>query len=385
MRKVLNLLFIVISFYACQTEEPECFIVSGKIKDANGEKIYLIELKSNGINVLDSTILDDTGDFLFKGQTDIPKFYSLKAGNNNYLTLIIDNLDRIQVETHINNLWKNAKIEGSKASKEILYLRHQLENSIKQLDSLARFYKSQIGKRRYYKVKDSLNVVSENIIKTHTDFSKRFVKRNSNSLAGLMALYQQIAPRRYVLTLKNDFEYFNLIDTSLSRQYPKSDAVRKLHSQIVQFQESKKDQETEVLNVGVVAPDIKLPNPKGDTLVLSALRGKYVLVDFWASWSDPCCSENKFLMQVYDKYKAKGFEVFQISLDRTKKSWIKAIEKDQLPWLQVSDLLFWDSKAAKKYNVQKIPANFLLDKKGKIIAKDLRGDFLEAKLSEIFN
>ena len=160
-----------------------------------------------------------------------------------------------------------------------------------------------------------------------------------------------------------------------------------LHNQFLEIkrQQNAKNSATTNLEIGSIAPEIALPNPEGDTILLSSLRGKYVLLDFWASWCRPCRIENPHLVESYEKYNEKGFDIFQVSLDKKRESWIEAIEKDQLTWHQVSDLKYWNSAPAELYKVRAIPANFLLDKNGKIIAKNLRGDALEAKLSEIFD
>lgn len=137
------------------------------------------------------------------------------------------------------------------------------------------------------------------------------------------------------------------------------------------------------LSVGSIAPDFELPTPDGKKIKLSSLRGKYVMVDFWASWCGPCRAENPNVVRMYNQYKGKGFEILGVSLDKDKDKWVGAIAKDQLSWLHVSDLKFWDSKAAKLYGIKGIPFTVLLDKKGKIIAKNLRGAELEKKLKEV--
>jgi peroxiredoxin len=137
--------------------------------------------------------------------------------------------------------------------------------------------------------------------------------------------------------------------------------------------------------MGAKAPEIALPSPKGDTIRLSSTKGKLVLLDFWASWCQPCRDENPNLVALYKKYKSKGFEIFQVSLDKSKEAWIKAIKSDGLQkWIHVSDLKYWQSPVVQLYNFESIPTCFLIDKDGTIISKNLRGESLQNKLSEIF-
>jgi peroxiredoxin len=138
------------------------------------------------------------------------------------------------------------------------------------------------------------------------------------------------------------------------------------------------------LAVGSVAPEIELPDPEGKMVKLSSLRGNYVLIDFWAAWCGPCRKENPNVVRMYQKYREKGFEIFGVSLDRKHEDWIQAIEKDGLIWTHVSDLKYFNSEAARTYNINAIPATYLIDQEGKIIGKNLRGKSLEEKLEEIF-
>jgi peroxiredoxin len=137
------------------------------------------------------------------------------------------------------------------------------------------------------------------------------------------------------------------------------------------------------LAIGQLAPEISLPNPDGTVVPLSSLRGKYVLVDFWAKWCGPCRRENPNIVRAYNQYKDKGFTVYGVSLDRSKADWLQGIQEDGLTWTHVSDLKYWQSEAAKTYNITAIPFSLLLDPNGKIIAKNLRGQALDEKLEEV--
>ncbi len=158
--------------------------------------------------------------------------------------------------------------------------------------------------------------------------------------------------------------------------------ARPNHPQVKQFVANL--QRLQGVNEGAMAPEINLATPEGPNLALSSLRGKYVLIDFWASWCGPCRRENPNVVKTYAAYKDKGFEIYGVSLDQDREAWLKAIEKDQLVWKHVSDLKYWSSAGAQAYHVNSIPQTFLLDKEGRILAKGLRGAALDQYLAQLF-
>jgi thiol-disulfide isomerase/thioredoxin len=172
----------------------------------------------------------------------------------------------------------------------------------------------------------------------------------------------------------------------MMKLYPNSEPVKSLHDQVQLLVEqvTKAKGQDVVTSAGAEAAEIALPSPTGEIIKLSSTRGKYVLLDFWASWCGPCRRENPNLVKAYNLYKNKGFQIFQVSLDKTKEDWVKGIEQDMLgQWIHVSDLKYWNSSVVQLYKIESIPYNMLLDKDGKIIATNLRGDRLIDKLAEI--
>lgn len=386
MRPIMLIAISLFLIQGCGTKSND-FTIEGKYDNASGEEISLIELKTEGTNKIDSMKIEDDGSFQLTGYTNIPKFFVVEAGENNGLTLIIKPGEKIRLSGDLDNLNSTYEIKGSEDSKKIVELRTRLENTIADLDSLGRIFRENPNDEEMNDLRSRLTDKSHEIINEHKEYTINFIDNNINSLASLMALYQQIGPQSYVLDPKEDFEYFEKVDSSLMEKYPNSEPVQSLHSQVTDMKNRQDEEQTanSEIGIGQEAPDIALPNPEGDTVNLHSLKGEYVLLDFWAAWCKPCRVENPHLVKAYNKYKDKGFEIFQVSLDRERKDWLEAIEKDNLDWTHVSDLKFWNSEAAKKYNIQSIPANYLLNKEGEIIDKDLRGDALDKKLNEIFN
>jgi peroxiredoxin len=184
-----------------------------------------------------------------------------------------------------------------------------------------------------------------------------------------------------------DLSYFVKVDSSMFSLYPEYEPVTSLHEQVKELVAKVKGETSAgpASASGAMAPEISLPTPEGDTIKLSSTRGSVVLLDFWASWCAPCRKENPNLLNVYNIYHKRGFQIYQVSLDKTKESWIKGIQDDHLEkWIHVSDIQYWNSIVVPLYKIESIPCNYLLDKEGRIIASNLRGEKLQNRLAELF-
>lgn len=378
---ILTLLFL----FSCQSGKQN-FKVSGHLSGKEGTMVYLKEMTVRELIPVDSAILDENGSFSMGGYTDLIRFYTFYASPDELITLLIGPGDRITLTGETENLSDTYQVEGSDDSRNIRELSLELNNTLLQIKNLSQILSDSINSPNFDTIKAGLDKNYEEIVRSHRDFTFNFIRENINSPASLMALYQQIGSHHYLLDPEEDFKYYKMVDSSLTLLYPGSEAVQELHRQVIELDQQRRANEyiAKRLGKGAEVPEISLPSPDGDTISLSSLRGKYVLLDFWASWCSPCRAESPFLVVAYKKYHSKGFEIYQVSLDRSRSAWLKAIEDDRLTWNHVSDLQYWNSVVVPVFQIQGIPMNFLLDTEGRIIDQNLRREKLDERLKEIF-
>ncbi len=262
-----------------------------------------------------------------------------------------------------------------------------LRATIKKLTGLNNIYTQNVDKPELPRVIESLDSLAQIYLNEINTYTKKYIDDNLTSLVSLVALYQQVAPSVYVLNPTKDMKYFEKVDSSMFGLYPDYEPVISLHEQVKELAAKMKGETSggPASASGTEAPEISLPTPAGDTIKLSSTRGSVVLLDFWASWCTPCRKENPNLLNVYNIYHKRGFQIYQVSLDKTKDAWMKGIQDDHLEkWIHVSDVQYWNSVVVPLYKIESIPCNYLLDKGGRIIASNLRGPQLQIKLAEIF-
>lgn len=367
--------------------EKSTFKVSGNLEKGEGMMIYLKEMTSTEMIPVDSILIDDAGGFELNGLLPENRFYAIHTQPESFIYILAGKGDKIIIEGDAQSLAGTYTVSGSEDSRLIRELTEEQNKVLARVYQLNRVFTDSVHSPNFTDIKLGLDATYDGILNSHREYTFAFIEDNLHSQASLMALYQQIGPRYYVLDPEKDFKYFSMVDSSLGILYPESDAVQDLHRQVDELKQKKvvESMSAARLEAGTVAPEIALPNPDGDTILLSSLRGNYVLLDFWASWCPPCRKENPNLVKVYKKYQNKGFEIYQVSLDKTRDAWLMGIEDDDLQWTHVSDLKFWNSIVVPVYNLQGIPMSYLLDKQGRIIAQNLRGDILEQELKQIFN
>ncbi|MBK9390417.1 MAG: AhpC/TSA family protein [Bacteroidetes bacterium] len=372
--------------FGCKSNVAE---ISGTLmKPAAGTYIYLEELQPEQLKKVDSVMVSPQGTFTFKREVKNPSFYLLKLTENNFLTMLLEPGDNISMNTYYDSLSYPVTLKGSEGTELMVEYNFNLRGAIKKFSTLNSIYMDNINNPELSKVVESLDSMAQSYLNEINTYTKNYIDKNLTSLVSLVALYQQIAPNVYVMSPSQDMKYFVKVDSSLNVNYPENALVVSLHDQIQEMSASIENRAAETASAGEgsEAPEISLPSPEGDTIRLSSTRGKVVLLDFWASWCLPCRKENPNLVKAYNLYSKKGFQIYQVSLDKTKDAWTKGIKDDQLEkWIHVSDVQYWNSVVVPLYKIESIPTNFLLDKNGRIIASNLRGEQLVKKLSEILN
>ena len=347
MKHLIWIIIAVCALNACK--EHKGYTIKGELDDANGLKVTLLKITPDTVPVRIDSCIIKKGKFEMKGTLEYPEYCAIYAGDNGPLLLFVENTE-IDITFNLKNM-QDSEVTGSKETD--LFVEYsakitEFEDSIAKINDITKI---------------------DSIKQQRIEYVKHFAQENPNSIVTAFVVDNNLL---YYLQ-PEDLEFYTDSLNVVSRE---SSWVRSI---------MKKVEIAKRIETGQPFVDIKMPAPDGSEISLSdhAGKGKYLLIDFWASWCPPCRRANPKLVKLYEKYRDKGFEIVGISLDRDKSQWKKAIEADELTWAQMSDLEYWQSKAAELYSVTSIPYTVLLDKDGVIIAKGLQTDELEEKLAEI--
>lgn len=347
------------------------YTVKGNIKNRPNNLVMLLEVSGEGMQVLDSARTNSSGDFEITGNVKEAIICQLQWDENSAVYMVVDNNTNARVSlsgsgSDVSYELSGKGIEASSEMKALIDLNTKYILQLQNIQELA---------QRLPQTEESYSEATKLQQQYYAQLSER--KEAIRNLA--LSFKKSIIPYFVVASGMLEELDFKLLEHALNSAKSYSETSKYTREMQTRFDQEKS------LTIGAVAPDIKLKQPDGKDLALSSLRGKVVLIDFWASWCGPCRRENPFNRQLYYRYKNKGFEIFGVSLDQEAGRWKGAIAADSLNWYHVSDLGGWNSAPAKLYKVSSIPATYLLDKEGKIIAKGLRGEQLQAKLEEVFS
>ncbi len=387
MQKILiPILFLIIAL-GCQSQKEadrKEFVIYGTLDNAENISVELDELTTRDLIPLDSTRTDGQGGFSFRKSLDEAGFYILRVSRENTITLLIEPGETIHIRGNAEDLPLSYEVEGSEGSVLLAKLNQELRASHSRVDSLAKVFREIKYEDDFLERRQELDLVYTRIFEHQQQFVKDFISNNPRSLASVIALYQYFG-NKLLLRESEHFEYFEMLSKNLSEVYPQNRHVRDLNRRVSQYKRNQLQRQMaeENLAPGNEAPEIVLPDPDGEPVALSSFRGNVVLIDFWAAWCPPCREANPKLKKLYEKFSLHGFEIYAVSLDRTREQWVQGIKEDGINWTQVSDLRFWNSPVINLYNVQGIPYSVLIDQEGRIIDKGLSISELEEILNDM--
>lgn len=363
MKNTVLILFIGLSSFLFSQKNTNV-IIEGQLPGAANVSIYLEHFDFHNNPIIDSTKIDKNGHFKFN--TKITEYDFYRINYNQSKTLLVLKPEQ-KISILIDPL-KNYTITQSKGSDEI-----------KQMTDFMTL------EMQYKTVMDSIGMVfqknneagitqhNEQLQESYMNLEiKKFKDYNGIVLANPKLLSNLIIIEH--LPFDKYYNAYDTVYTVLSKDFSNNVFVKELYKKVGAEKFTK---------TGSIAPEIALADTLDKIIALSSLRGKYVLIDFWASWCAPCRQENPHLVKVYEKFKDKGFDIYGVSLDKTRSSWAAAIIKDNLTWTNVSDLKYWQSEASSLYGVKGIPYSVLIDPDGKILQKGLRSKELETLLEDL--
>ncbi len=362
MKKLILFLSLAIILASCTSRKSNEFIISGTIEGKAPAKVYLQKSEDGDFKVLDSAQVDE-GKFKFKGTIDYPEMYYIGMDEGKFVGFF-NEAAAIKIRI-ISDSIERPEIEGSLSDADYRKYTQMMDTQKSALIGLYTQYNEATRDTDSVKMKaldeQITNLENENKTKLIS-----FIKENPSSFVSPYITMRH----SYEMNLEDLKEISSLLDTKVK----KSKASQNLEERIKIL---------EKVAIGQTAPDFTMNDQDGKAVTLSSLRGNYLLIDFWASWCGPCRRENPNVVAAYKKFNDKGFQILGVSLDRDKDAWLKAIKDDNLTWLHVSDLKYWNNAASQLYGVMSIPSNVLLDKNGVIIGRDLRGEDLNKKLEEV--
>ncbi len=356
---------LVVMMAACKDKTK--FTIEGKVENFGAaNKVYLYGMDSNTMSVIDSTVISTEGEFKFARAAETADFYRLNIGENDYM-LIAKNGDEIKFTADLTNPNHDYKLTGADEADKLTEFNTMRFKSSENLDKIKADFDKMV-EANPEKRDELIQQVTPQYMKAKEDLDANVIKFANDNTKSLVSFYaiSSVNPigKEDVLVA-----YAEKVDEEVK----KNPAVKSFVDRVNKLKS---------LLVGQIAPTFTINSFDNKPIKLADFKGKYVLIDFWASWCGPCRTENPNIVKAYNTYKDKNFTILGISLDKDRAAWAQAIKQDGLTWSHASELADFEGETVKLYQVQAIPSSFLLDPTGKIIARDLRGEELDSFLKK---
>ena len=381
MKKLVIYTFISLLFFGCK-EEPKRtdYTINGTAKGVyNGIRVHLNGKDEKGRNKVMDTQMVVNEQFSFEGKVEAPTLYYISVNSvPGQLPIMVENSE-IHVDINKTKI-ADSKITGSKSQMDYEAYQTGFKDIEKELPQIKMELRNARAQRDMAK-QESLNNRLENIENKKIEYTINTIKENDDNYFSLFLLRSELDNPK--IDIEKFMDVFNGLSSDLKTSKAGTDIKTKLDNLYSAYQKRAH------LEIGKIAPNFEAPAPDGKMISLNDIKGKVTIIDFWAAWCGPCRRENPNVVKVYNKYHDQGLEIIGVSLDGTrsqkdpKKLWMDAIAKDNLTWHQVSNLKYFNDPVAQLYNISSIPATYILDKDGKIVAKNLRGNALELKVAEL--
>jgi thiol-disulfide isomerase/thioredoxin len=385
MKKSLIFLLPLLIATGCQSRNT--FTVHGVIKEPKSKTVLLNRVNVNTLALIDSSKIKNNGRFKFRIKAAYPDFYQLGFSNTDFITILAEPGERINLVFNGSSLSQDYTVTGSEGSEKVRMLDMRLARAKMKLDSLRNIYEAASKEPGFNEKGPLLESEFDKVLKEIRKKNIEFIITNTKSMASIKALYQRLDENTYVLYDPRDLQYMKIISDSLGRYYPNSKNVQALSEDVKrelnQLYSRKFQDLASSSPVLELDPDLKDTN--GNRITLSSLRGKVVLLTFWSVESKECITENLQLKDIYKAYNKKGFQIYQINVDENEEKWKAEVRFDELPWINTREDDPQNPKNAILYNVKALPANYLYDRDGNIVASNLHGKSLQIRLNQLFN
>ena len=376
-------LFLIIAGMACERNNVT---LKGSVEHGEGKAIILERLDVNRTSVIDSTSVDNKGHFILSTKINEPALLVLRYVDGQIINLLAAPGESIVLSSHDKSFSKDYSVEGSEESENIRILVQQLNHTRAVLDSLEKVALV-VEDPESPQMKVIRDAYAQTIV-NQKRFTIRYLLEHMHSLSSVYALYQKYDPENPVMGLESDLQYFKVVADSLEVSHPNSSLTKSLRADISQRENNvnttnKMNTLLEMAEEPKGSLELSIPDREGRVITLSDFQGKVVLVVFWASGNEASINALLQLKSTYDRYHNKGFEIYSISLDNDKYSWMNAMDFNEFNWINVSELSYPESKANMIYNVTSLPSSFLINREGDIVAKNLFGRTLETWLDNL--